>query len=195
MPDPLTTFVHNTLPKKFTGKRRPVRFVPDIVFEILSHVYDANALLSCAMTCRLWREAILPHLHHSLTTTTGEGGPRRWPRPLLELHKLPGSLRFVQRLGTLAWYPDSESTSGNKHNRRRFSARTREPLGAQDRPSPVIKFHAKHRTILWSLRTIPSNIPYSRWTQSLFRANPVFFRTLRASPGSKAPVFRSHQRR
>jgi len=114
-----------------TARSSPITKLPqDLVQNVLSYfIYDKRSLLACSLTCYSWYIAVVPHLHHTLTTENytyflTDRKPL-WPKPLqksYQLGLLPLIKRFRIRLG-----PHDEFTPewlGNKHTLRCFSALT-----------------------------------------------------------------------
>ena len=60
---------------------------------------DTRSLLACSLTCYSWYIAAVPHLHHTLTTSTwymDTHAKLGWPRPLRNAHRL-GLLPLVKK--------------------------------------------------------------------------------------------------
>ena len=77
---------------------RSSKLPPELVEMIIFYlIYDMRSLLACSMTCYLWYNATVPHLHHSLTTDNDKRYKKyRWPMPLHRSYNL-GLLPFVKR--------------------------------------------------------------------------------------------------
>jgi len=76
--------------------RLPLEVVQMIVANLTN---STRSLLACSLTCRSWYIAAVPHLHHTLTTSTWymcEYAKLEWPKPLRNAHRL-GLLPFVKK--------------------------------------------------------------------------------------------------
>ena len=98
--------IYRGAPETSAPRPSPItRFPKELVEIIVSHfIYDARTLLACSLTCYSWYIAVVPLLHHSLTTndsfyTSREsiGWKQQWPRSLQKSYNL-GLLPLVKRL-------------------------------------------------------------------------------------------------
>ena len=68
---------------------------------VVAHLTDnTRALLACSLTCHSWYIAVVPHLHHTLDTSTWymyTHAKFEWPKPLRNAHRL-GLLPLVKKL-------------------------------------------------------------------------------------------------
>ena len=90
-------------------------------------IYDTRTLPACSLTCYSWYIAVVPHLHHTLTTDNLRR-KCRWPGPLRKSYNL-GLLPLVKRFRIrqdISCYPFSELTPRRlgRRNLRYFSAFT-----------------------------------------------------------------------
>ena len=82
---------------------------PELVYMIISHIYDRETLRLFSVASHLSRKFALPNIYHTLTIrNTACEDPKKWPKPLLKLHELScleGVSRFnqVKRLGIVTW--------------------------------------------------------------------------------------------
>jgi len=97
-------------PEVPTGRSSQIAKLPQELVEIITSyfIYDTPSLLACSLTCYSWYIAVVPHLHHSLTTEDDPIWPpdrnHLWPRPLkkaYELGLLPLVKRFRVRMGVV----------------------------------------------------------------------------------------------
>ena len=104
----LEWLLYGGAPGVTTGCSSPITKLPQELVEIITSyfIYDTRSLLACSLTCYAWYIAVVPHLHHSLTTEDDPIFPadrnHPWPRPLqksYELGLLPLVKRFRIRMG------------------------------------------------------------------------------------------------
>ena len=76
-----------------------MRLPQEIIEIIIAHLtYDLFGLRSCSLTCHSWYTAAVPHLHHTLTTSTHPWhGKFKWPHPIRFMHTF-GLLPFVKTI-------------------------------------------------------------------------------------------------
>ena len=115
-----------------TGRPSPITELPQELVEIITSyfIYDTRSLLACSLTCYSWYIAVVPHLHHTLTTKDDPIWPadrnHPWPRPLkksYELGLLPLVKRFRIRMTNVA-YPMFAPAWLSERTLRYFSALT-----------------------------------------------------------------------
>jgi hypothetical protein len=95
-------FLGGASPGRSTAGPSPATRLPqEIVDKIITYlIHDTPSLLTCSLTSRPWYIAVVPHLHHTLTTLiTPYDNPAKivWPRPLRVASGF-GFLPFVTRL-------------------------------------------------------------------------------------------------
>ena len=99
-------------PETSTKRCSPATRLPlEVVKIIIAYlIYDTRSLRACTLTCYSWYIAAVPHLHHTLITTIGSLGDKRfrWPNPIRHMHTL-GLLPLVKEIRI------------HGRNRRRFS--------------------------------------------------------------------------
>ena len=83
-----------------TGSSPAARLPLEVVEIITAHlIYETDSLFACSLTCYSWYIATIPHLHHTLITTTyGFDTDEKfvWPGPLQDMHKF-GLLPLIKK--------------------------------------------------------------------------------------------------
>ena len=79
---------------------------------IIAHlIYDKRSLYACSLTCLSWYIAAVPHLHHTLITSTEHQEYRtsRWPNPIWYMDSL-GLLPLVRKFHILTYDLEGKNT-------------------------------------------------------------------------------------
>ena len=141
------------------------RLPQDIVEMVIIYlIYDKYSLLACSLTCHSWYIASIPHLHHTLVTSSCPFAyePKTgWPKPLRGMHKsglLPLVKRFQVREGAHPFSQELFDCSVIRH----FWALTNvQELGIEylDIPSFMPRIQRYFKNILPTVRSLSLRAP------------------------------------